>query len=79
MKDIYEAVSKDGLNGALLVLCLVLSYRIWKMKSASELESNCCDGFHFKSQTSNEGGHINITDEHIEHTTENNNDNTNNV
>ena len=78
MKDIYEAVADDGLKGALIIMCLVISYRVFRMKSASELESNCCYGFRFKTQTSNEGGHLTITDEHVETVTDNL-DNNNNV
>ena len=48
------------------------------MKSASELSSDCCEGFHFKANTSNEGGNINVTDEHINHT-DNISPNNNNV
>ena len=78
MKEIYDAVADDGLKGVLIVFFLVVSYKLWKMKSASELSSDCCDGFHFKANTSNEGGNLNITDEHINHT-DNISPNNNNV
>jgi len=79
MKDIYEAVAEDGLKGVFIIFMLCITYKIFRMKSASDSECGKDGGcFHFKSQTSNEGGHITITDEHVE-TAIDNLDNNNNV
>ena len=80
MKELYDTVSKDGLQGVLMVFFLILSYKVYKMKSSSD--SSCgkvgsC--FYFKSHTENAGGNFNITDEHIEHTQVNNNPTDDNV
>jgi len=51
MVDI-TSLMKGGLEGALVVFLLVISYKVYKMKITSE--SKCCDGF--KLRTSNSGG-----------------------
>lgn len=76
MENIFNVVLEDGYRGAIILFLCICSYKLFRMKSASELESNCCKGFHFKSQTSNDGGDITFTTEHIN---ENNNNTDNNV
>lgn len=43
---------EGGLEGALVVFLLVISYKLYKMKITSE--SKCCEGF--KLRTQNSGG-----------------------
>lgn len=47
-KDIINLVFTNGLEGAGIVLLLVISYKIYKMKIHTK--SNCCDGFEIETQ-----------------------------
>lgn len=65
MNDLFQLILQDGYKGAAILLMCVISYKLYKMKSASEVESKCCKGFSFSATTENEGGHLhaNISDE----------------
>lgn len=52
MSTIVEQVFTNGLEGACLILLLVLAYKIYKVKIKTK--SNCCDGFYV--ETENTGG-----------------------
>ncbi len=47
-EDIINLVFTNGLEGAGIVLLLVISYKIYKMKIHTK--SNCCDGFEVETQ-----------------------------
>ena len=56
MSDILLYIEKTGLQGAAIILLLTITYKIYKMKISSESKSDCCEGFHMKLVTKNEGG-----------------------
>ena len=54
---IIETVLDDGIEGACIILILVISYKIYKMKI--ETSSSCCDG-NMSIKTRNPGGPRNL-------------------
>ena len=54
--ELLDRILDDGYKGAVMCLCLVITYKIYKAKISNEIESNCCEGFKWKFVGRNEGG-----------------------
>ena len=61
MSEIIAEIFNDSYRGALVCFLLVLSWKVYKMRIGSDIESNCCPGFHWKLSTSNDGGQADIS------------------
>ena len=64
-ESVIQMIFDDGYKSSFIILSLVCSYKLYKLKCDSHSEGDCCRWLKFKLNTQNEGGNDDILDQRI--------------